>query len=501
LLRNPQGKNKLRFNLSLFVNFAAPKGLVVRGLIMKKTWGGRFNKKTDPQVEAFTESISFDHRLGPFDIEASQAHVQTLVKAKLLTPAEGKQLSKGLAKIGKLLAQKKLPLNEGMEDIHTAIEQALIKMVGPLGGKIHTGRSRNDQVATDFRLYLRSAIREVIQSGLLLMGVLTRLAGQEKKTLMPGYTHLQRAMPVTLGHYLAAYGFMFARDMERFIAAWQRADSLPLGVGALAGTNHAFDRNLTARILKLKAPVPNSLDAVSDRDAYVDFLAAAAVTQMHLSRLAEDLVLWASAEFGYIEMDDAYATGSSLMPQKKNPDVPELVRGKTGRVFGNLMGLLTVLKGLPLSYNRDLQEDKRFVFDSTDTVTASLKVTAGFLKTLRFKRDIMEKAVEGDKTILATDLADVLVKKDFPFRKAHEVVGKIVSYCLAHGKRLQDLTDSELGKFSNLFPKGTAQGLSVKKSVLQKKAMGGTSPDNVTKQVALLNKNISWILKKLPKTR
>jgi len=463
---------------------------------MKKTWGGRFQKSTDPQVEAFTESISFDRRLAPFDIEGSLAHVQTLVKAKLLKPQEGKKMTAGLQKVKKLLAMGKLPLESNLEDIHTAVEKALTKLVGPLGGKLHTGRSRNDQVATDFRLYLRHAVKESVQAGNRLVETLTQLSLQEKDTLMPGYTHLQRAMPISLGHHLAAYAFMLTRDMDRFLSAWDRANALPLGSGALAGTNHPFDRVLTAKTLGFKSILQNSLDAVSDRDVYVDFLSAAAVTQMHLSRMAEDLILWASTEFGFIEMDDAFATGSSLMPQKKNPDVVELIRGKAGRVFANLMGLLTVLKGLPLSYNRDLQEDKHFVFDSADTVTASLRAMTGFVSALKFNREKMTEAADNDLTLLATDLADVLVKIDVPFRVAHEVVGRVVRYCIEKNKRLQDLSDGELSRLSDLFPKGTAESLSVHHSVSQKKAIGGTSPQNVVKQAALLKAEAAKIKKR-----
>jgi argininosuccinate lyase len=289
--------------------------------------------------------------------------------------------------------------------------------------------------------------------------------------------------------------------MDRFLSAWDRADSLPLGSGALAGTNHDFDRRYTAKLLGFKSAMENSLDAVSDRDAYVDFLSAAAVTQMHLSRMSEDLILWASAEFGFIEMDDAFATGSSLMPQKKNPDVAELVRGKTGRIFGNLMGLLTVLKGLPLSYNRDLQEDKHFVFDSADTVTASLKIMAGFLSTMKFHRSRMAEAADKDLTLLATDLADVLVKEGLPFRKSHEIIGSVVHYCLGKGKRLQDLTDSELKHFSKSFPDGVSAGLSAYRSVHGKKAIGGTSPKNVVRQTGLLKKHLAEIRKRALKLR
>jgi len=466
---------------------------------MKKTWGGRFKKPTDPRVEAFTESISFDYRLGPFDIEGSRAHVRTLVDAKLLTSAEGKTLLSGLLKVGKLLKAGKLPLDKNLEDIHTAIEKALTQIVGPVGGKLHTGRSRNDQVATDLRLYLRQATKESVQAGLSLIQELSQLALKEKDSIMPGYTHLQRAMPVTLGHHLAAYGFMIARDMDRFLTTWDRANALPLGAGALAGTNHAFNRTKTAKYLNLKSVLPNSLDAVADRDVFVDFLAAAAVTQMHLSRLSEDLILWASAEFNFLQMDDAFATGSSLMPQKKNPDVVELIRGKSGRVFANLLGLLTVLKGLPLAYNRDLQEDKHFIFDSADTVSSSLNLMAAFLGKVKFNRGEMLAAAESDFGLLATDLADLLVKQGVPFRQTHEIVGRVVQYCLEQKKGLRDLTDAELQKFSPKFPVGTKEKLTVRNSVAQKKASGGTSPLNVASQAKSLSKISLQVKKRLSK--
>ncbi|HVM32738.1 MAG TPA: argininosuccinate lyase [bacterium] len=466
---------------------------------MRKTWGGRFKKPTDPRVEAFTESISFDHRLAAFDIEGSRAHVRTLVGAKLLGPAEGKKLLAGLLKVEKLLKAGKLPLDPSLEDIHTAVEKALTQLVGPLGGKLHTGRSRNDQVATDLRLYLRQAVKDAVRAGLALLETLASLAQREKDTVMPGYTHLQRAMPVTLGHHLAAYGFMVARDMDRFLAAWDRADALPLGSGALAGTNHPFNRVQTAKWLKLKGPLLNSLDAVSDRDVFVDFLSAAAVTQTHLSRLSEDLILWASSEFNFIRMDDAFATGSSLMPQKKNPDVVELIRGKAGRAIANLVGLLTLLKGLPLSYNRDLQEDKHFLFDSAQTVTDSLALMEAFLKSLTFNRDRMREAAEGDFALLATDLADLLVGQGVPFRRTHEIVGNLVQYCQEQAKGLKDLSQAELWSFCEKFPADTQAQLTVVKSVGRKKALGGTSPANVAAQAKALKALALRLKKRLSK--
>ncbi|MGH7738980.1 MAG: argininosuccinate lyase, partial [bacterium] len=432
-----------------------------------------------------------------FDIEGSRAHVRTLQDAKLLTYAETKKLLGGLSKVEKLLKAGKLPLDKGLEDIHTAIETSLTRLVGPLGGKLHTGRSRNDQIATDLRLYLRQATKEAVKAGLELIRVLSDLALREKDTVMSGYTHLQRAMPITLGHHMAAYGFMLSRDMDRFLSAWDRADALPLGSGALAGTNHPFNRKKTAQYLKFKSVLANSLDAVSDRDVFVDFLAAASVTQMHLSRLSEDLILWASAEFNFLKMDDAFATGSSLMPQKKNPDVVELIRGKSGRVFANLIGLLTVLKGLPLAYNRDLQEDKHFLFDSAKTVTDSLTIMAAFLENVQFNAGQMKKSAEDDFGLLATDLADILVQQGVPFRTTHEIVGRIVHYCQEEEKGLQDLTDGELKMFSNQFPKDTRKKLSVTYSVSQKKSVGGTSPANVSAQAGMLRKSVIELHKRL----
>ena len=466
---------------------------------MGKTWGGRFQKPMDSEVEAFTESISFDHRLAEVDIAGSRAHVAALADAKLLTRAEAKTLDRNLLKILKLAQAGKLPLDRSLEDVHTAVENALTRLAGPVGGKLHTARSRNDQVATDLRLYLRQAVRETVAAGLGLVETLADLAQREKSTVLPGYTHLQRAMPVTLGHHLAAYAYMLGRDMDRFLAGWERADAMPLGSGALAGMNHPLNRIKTAQRLGFKGVVENSLDAVSDRDALVDFLSACASTQMHLSRLSEDLVLWSSAEFHFIDLDDAFATGSSLMPQKKNPDVAELIRGKSGRVFGNLLGLLTLLKGLPMSYNRDLQEDKELFFDSYDTVKASLSMMTGMIKHVHFRREWMEVVARQDPTLLATDLADVLVKVGMPFRKAHEVIGRVVRYCLVQEKRIQDLSDGELKLFSDKFPPGAARRLSAHASVEGKKAIGGPSPANVQAQVKSLKRNAAKLRRRIPK--
>jgi argininosuccinate lyase len=466
---------------------------------MAKTWGGRFDKPTDALVERFTESISFDHKLADVDIEGSLAHVEALQAARLLSAAETKTLSRGLRKVREQIRKGRLKLDVSLEDIHTLVETALTREVGPVAGKLHTARSRNDQVATDLRLYMRLCVADAVEAGLALIETLASGAEREKSTVMPGYTHLQRAMPVTLGHHLAAYAHMFTRDMDRFLTAWDRASVLPLGSGALAGTNHPLDRLRTARRLGFQSAALNSLDAVADRDFLVDFLSACASTQMHLSRLCEDLVLWASAEFGYLVMEDSVATGSSLMPQKKNPDVAELVRGKTGRVYADLIGLLTVLKGLPLAYNRDLQEDKVFLFDAHETVTACLKIMEHFLNHVRFQAAWMDVTAQQDPTLLATDLADVLVKQGMPFRQAHEVVGRVVRSCLAQRKRLQDLEDSDLWAFSRVFPKGTAASLSVQASVNGKKALGGTSPVNVSSQVRALKTLVRKMDRRIPR--
>ncbi|MBI2607117.1 MAG: argininosuccinate lyase [Deltaproteobacteria bacterium] len=465
-----------------------------------RLWGGRFEKATAKEVLEFTESISFDRRLALFDVAQSLAHVQGLRDAKLLTDSETRKLSSGLTEVAAMIHDGRLEMRLEHEDIHTAIEKALTAIVGNVGGKLHTARSRNDQVATDLKLYLREATKAVCAAGLTLIATLEGLAHREAETVMPGYTHLQRAMPVTLGHHLAAYAFMFTRDVDRFIFGLNRANSLPLGAGALAGTNHAIDREHNAARLGFARVDGNSLDAVSSRDFVADFISSCAIMQMHLSRLSEDIILWCSSEFGYAELDDAFATGSSLMPQKKNPDVAELVRGKSARVFGNLMGCLTLLKGLPLSYNRDLQEDKIFLFDSVDTLAASLGVMAKFLASLKFRADRMRKAVESDPAILATDLADALVRAGVPFRKTHEIVGTIVRHALSRGIRLQDLSDRELRKFSADFPPGTAKGLTVDNSVRAKQALGGPSPDNIRRQCKQLRKFCSSAAKFIEET-
>ncbi|MBC7325086.1 MAG: argininosuccinate lyase, partial [Moorella sp. (in: Bacteria)] len=415
-----------------------------------KLWGGRFTRTTDRLVEDFHSSIRFDQRLYRQDIAGSIAHARMLAAVGLITPAEGEAIIKGLEGIRADIEAGRVTFDVGAEDIHMNIEKLLTERIGAAGKKLHTARSRNDQVALDLRLYLKEEIPAVKKLLAGLQKVLVDLATEHQHTIMPGYTHLQKAQPVTLAHHLLAYFEMFRRDQERLDECLERLDVLPLGAGALAGTTLPIDREMVARELGFKQISANSLDAVADRDFVVEFLAAASLIMMHLSRLAEEIILWASEEFGFIELDDAYSTGSSMMPQKKNPDVAELVRGKTGRVYGHLMGMLTILKGLPLAYNKDLQEDKEALFDALDTVKGCLLVFAPMLATAKFRVERMrEDAARGFAA--ATDVAEYLVRKGLPFREAHAVVGSLVLYCLEQGKSFQDLTLAEWQSFSPYF--------------------------------------------------
>jgi len=454
---------------------------------MKQPWGGRFKDSTDALMLRFSSSIFFDKRLYAYDIEGSIAHCRTLQKCKILKPAEAKKIIAGLGKILKEFDQGKFKIKDNLEDIHMNIEQRLIDLVGPVGGKLHTGRSRNDQVALDIRMYLRDAIETIQQS---LHQLAKTVLGQAKKhvdTLIPGYTHMQRAQPVSLAHHLLAYLEMFGRDRDRLADALTRVNVMPLGSAALAGTNFPIDRQYTAKLLGFPAVTHNSIDAVSDRDFIVEFCAAASVLMMHLSRFCEEIVLWSTSEFAFMELSDAYTTGSSIMPQKKNPDAAELIRGKTGRIYGNLIGLLTMMKGQPLAYNKDLQEDKEPLFDTVDTVQTSLTVFAGMLKTAKFKKIKVEKlAASGFLT--ATDLADYLVLQGVPFREAHEITGKTVALCLDTGKTLEQLTLKEFQKFSKKIKKDVFDTLSIEQSVKRKQVYGGTAPNRVKEQISRLSK-------------
>jgi argininosuccinate lyase len=450
----------------------------------RKTWGGRFAQAADPTAERFTGSLAFDQRLWPHDIAGSVAWARALARAGLLTAAEAETLVKGLAAVRVELEAGTFPLRPELEDIHTNVERRLVELVGDVGDKLHTGRSRNDQIALDERLYLK-AVAATTGAGLrATQEALLARAAETVDAPMPGYTHLQRAQPVVLAHHLLAYVFMLQRDRERVAACAARADALPLGAAALAGTAFPIDREALARDLGFAAVTANSLDAVSDRDYVLEFLAAAAITGMHLSRLAADLTLWATAEFAFVEFADAWATGSSIMPQKKNPDAAELIRGKSGRLYGNLVAVLTTMKGLPLAYNSDMQEDKEPLFDSVDTLAAILGVLPPMLASLTFRTDRM-RAAAGESFATATDLADYLVRKGLPFRQAHEVVGRVVRHALERGVGLEALALDELRRFSDLIGGDVHQALTVDASLRARAVAGGTAPEAVRQALAL----------------
>ena len=447
-----------------------------------KAWAGRFATPTAPAAEAFTTSLPFDRRFYPHDIAGSVAHTRALVRARLLTGREGARLERGLVRVRRELDAGRFRFLPSDEDIHMAIERRLTELIGPVGGKLHTGRSRNDQVALDLRLWLRAECDALDAALARLQQALTALARRYRDALLPGYTHLQRAQPILLAHHLLAYREMLARDRTRLRDCRARADELPLGAGALAGAGFPLDRRFVARQLGFARVTANSVDAVADRDAAAEFLAAAAICAVHLSRLAEELVLWATEEFGFIELPDGFATGSSMMPQKKNPDVAELVRGKTGRVMGALVALLTTLKGLPLAYNKDLQEDKPPLFDAADTLGQSLEVMAAMLPHLRFRTARMAAAADG--LLLATDLADLLVERGVPFRRAHAIVGKLVRHCLATGTSLRELDATVLGKHAPQLTPALVRRLTPARSVARRRVLGGTAPREVARQLA-----------------
>ncbi|MCR8645022.1 argininosuccinate lyase [Paenibacillus sp. N1-5-1-14] len=450
---------------------------------MSKLWGGRFTKKTDQLVEEYTASITFDKELAEEDIQGSMAHVTMLGKCGILPLEDVAKIKDGLQQVLAMIRKGELEYTIANEDIHMNIEKTLIDLIGPVGGKLHTGRSRNDQVATDMHLYLRKRVVEFV--GLLqkLQEALIAQAKANIDTIVPGYTHLQRAQPILLAHHLMAYVSMFQRDIDRLKDSYKRINVLPLGAGALAGTTFPIDRHYTAELLGFDGVYENSLDAVSDRDFIIEFLGAASTLMMHLSRLSEEMVLWMSTEFGFIELDDAFCTGSSIMPQKKNPDVAELVRGKTGRVYGNLVGLLTVLKSLPLAYNKDMQEDKEGMFDTVRTLQGALQLFAPMVATMKVNKDRMRQAVNQDFSN-ATDIADFLVNKGLPFRDAHEVIGKTVLYCIQNGKFLLDLTLEEFLQFSELFDERIYDVLQPEAVVNARNVYGGTAAPQVNAAIS-----------------
>jgi argininosuccinate lyase len=437
----------------------------------------RFHKGVDKAVEKYVASIPFDWRLYKQDIAGSIAHAQMLARQGLISKKDAELIVSGLVAIRDEIEKGKLEFKPELEDIHMSIESRLFEKIGDVAGKLHTARSRNDQIALDMRLFTKEAISEAVSRLKDFQRALLDIAEANKAAVMPGYTHLQQAQPVLFAHHLLAYFEMLQRDVERFQDCLKRTDVLPLGSGALAGVAYSVDRSFVAKKLGFSEVSANSLDAVSDRDFVIEYEAAAAMTMMHLSRLAEEMVLWSSAEFGFVELDEAYATSSSSMPQKKNPDVAELARGKTGRVYGNLMGLLTVMKGLPLAYNRDVQEDKEGLFDTVDTLLSTLEVFTGLIKTLKVNGARMQQAMLGGY-ILATDLADYLVKKGLPFRQGHDIVGKLVRYAIAKNKGFQELTLDEYRGFSPLFA-DDVYGITVKTSVEARISVGGTAPKQV----------------------
>lgn len=445
-------------------------------------WGGRFSKPTERDVEEFTESISFDRRLYPYDIEGSIAHAKMLCKIGVLKKKELDAILKGLDEIKREIEHGKFLFHAELEDIHMNIEKRLSDKIGPVGQKLHTARSRNDQIALDLRLYLRDVIQEIVRHISVFQKAIVDKARSHVHIIIPGYTHLQPAQPVLFAHHLLAYWEMLERDKGRFLDCRKRVNEMPLGSGALAGTSFRIDREYVAQLLGFERVTKNSMDAVSDRDFIVEFLGAGSILGMHLSRLSEDLILWATQEFGFIELPDEFCTGSSMMPQKKNPDVLELIRGKSGRLYGNLVSLLTTMKGLPLTYNRDLQEDKEPLFDSVDTLISVLRIYPEVISGMTVKKEATSAAAARG-FMWATDVADYLVRKSVPFRTAHEITGKLVGYCIQGDKAIEKLSVPELKKFSEKFDKDLYRALTPEKGVNQRRAVGGTAREAVLRRI------------------
>ena len=456
---------------------------------MAKMWEGRFSKALDQQADDFNSSIHFDHRMFRQDITGSMAHAAMLAAKGIISQADADAIIPELENILQDIENGTLPIDMTAEDIHMFVEAELTKRLGDVGKRLHTARSRNDQVAVDIRLYLREEAKEIVEMLKTLLEAILFQAKQHTTTIMPGYTHLQRAQPITFAHHLLAYGMMFTRDIGRIEDAVKRMNYNPLGSCALAGTTYNTDRYMTANALGFDGITLNSIDGVSDRDFCVELLSAFATIMMHLSRFSEEVILWASWEFKFIELDDSYTTGSSIMPQKKNPDIAELVRGKTGRVYGDLMAMLTVLKGIPLAYNKDMQEDKESIFDAIDTVKQCLTVFPPMLKTLKALPDNMLKAAQKG-FINATDLADYLTKKGIPFRTAYKLVGQIVAYCIEKNTVLEDLDIAEYQSFHALFEKDVFEAISLKKCVESRISAGGTNQASAEEQIKYIEKFI-----------
>ena len=454
-----------------------------------KLWGGRFTKSTDSFTDHFHSCISFDQRMYKEDITGSIAHAAMLGKQGVISMEDSELLQKTLKELLADIEAGKVEFDEKAEDIHMNIETLLIERIGDVGKRLHTGRSRNDQVALDIRMYNREQIKDIKALLLELIEALNTIAENNVNTIMPGYTHLQRAQPVTLAHHVLAYCEMFKRDMDRLGDTYRRTSVMPLGSGALAATTYPLDRQAVCDALGFDSITLDSMDGVSDRDFCIDLLSALSVIMMHLSRFCEEIILWSSHEFKFVELDDAYSTGSSIMPQKKNPDMAELIRGKTGRVYGHLMGMLTMMKGLPLAYNKDMQEDKEAVFDSIDTVKMCLPVFTNMIKTAVFNKTNMYKAAKGGFTN-ATDAADWLVKKGVPFRDAHAILGHLVLYCINNDKGLEDLTLDEFRAISPVFDESVYEAISVEKCVEARSIPGGPSPEYIKK---LIEQNKEYI--------
>ena len=448
----------------------------------EKLWGGRFSKTTDEMINEFQASIGFDRRMYREDIAGSLAHAAMLAKVGILSEEDRAAIEKGLKDILAQIEHGDFDFSVALEDIHMNIEKRLTDAIGDAGSRLHTARSRNDQVALDTHLFVRHAVVDVMAHIRTLQQALTESATQHRDVIMPGYTHLQRAQPILFSHHLMAYFGMLARDFERFQGVYARTDIMPLGAGALAGTTLPIDRQFVAQRLHFERIYTNSLDAVSDRDYILEFLSAASILMVHLSRLSEEIILWCSREFSFVELDDAHCTGSSMMPQKKNPDVSELVRGKTGRVVGHLMAMLMAVKGLPLAYNKDLQEDKEGLFDTIDTVKFSLAVYAQLIRGMKLREDVMRHAVEADYSN-ATDLADYLVRKGLPFRKAHAVAGQAVAQCIARGIYLADLPIADYQQLSPLFAEDIYDAISPETCVSCRNSYGGTSYEQAEMQL------------------
>ena len=447
-----------------------------------KLWGGRFQKPTDKKVDDFNSSIRFDSRMYKQDIQGSMAHAEMLGKQGIIPKADSELIVKTLGEILADIESGKVEFEIDAEDIHMNVEKLLTERIGDAGKRLHTGRSRNDQVALDIRMYLKDETEEILQMLKKLLGTIISLAEQHTDTIMPGYTHLQKAQPITFAHHAMAYFEMFSRDVSRLTDCRKRTNVMPLGSGALAGTTYPLDREFVASKLGFGSVTQNSLDGVSDRDFVIELASCLSVIMMHLSRFCEELILWSSHEFAFVEMDDAFSTGSSIMPQKKNPDVAELIRGKTGRVYGHLMGLLTTMKGLPLAYNKDMQEDKEPIFDAIDTVKLCLPVFNDMIATMKINKDNMLKGAKGGFTN-ATDAADYLVKKGLPFRSAHEVVGKMVLYAINNNKTIDEFTMQEFKACSDIFDEDIYDAISMETCVNGRNITGGPAKDMVEKAI------------------